>query len=58
MCQAHITENVKKFYFATNLLHFPISRQRKIPELLINSTFFGDELNSERGYGMRLAVVG
>jgi len=41
---------VKKFYFATNLLHFPISEQRKIPELLIKSTFFGDELNSERGY--------
>lgn len=28
------------------MLHFPISEQRKIPELLIKSTFFGDELNS------------
>jgi hypothetical protein len=49
---------VKIFYFATFLLHFPISEHEKIPELLINSTFFGDYFDSERGYGMRLAVVG
>jgi hypothetical protein len=41
----------EKIYFATNLLHSPISEQRKIPELLIKSAFFGDYLNSERGYG-------